>query len=70
MRFDLQLAGYRPGMIDPHPVAGSVIIGLNVAGGPLELGAQFLLTGCHILKKESAQVIGFSRDGLATRQRR
>jgi hypothetical protein len=32
MRFDLHLTGYRSGMIDPHPVAGSVIVGLNVAG--------------------------------------
>ncbi len=70
MCFYLHLTGYRPGMIDPHPVARTVIVGLNVAGGPLELGAQFVLAKWHVLEKKPAHVIGFSRDGLATGQRR
>jgi hypothetical protein len=53
----LHLTGYRPGMIDPHPVARTV----NVAGGPLELGAQFVLTKWHVLEKKPAHVIGFSQ---------
>jgi hypothetical protein len=65
MCFYLHLTGYRPGMIDPHPVVRIVIVGLNVAGGPLELGAQFVLAVARFGKK-SAYVIGFSRDGLAT----
>jgi hypothetical protein len=70
VRFYLHLTSYRPGMIDPHPIASSVIVGLDVARGPLELGAECVLTGRHILEKKPTRLIRFSRNGLATGQRR
>ena len=53
-------------MIDVHPVCNSVLIALNVGGGPLESGAKFVLAGWHILEYKPALRIRFSPYGLAT----